>query len=264
MTIPIRIKATSSLGSVAYIHRAGAGSFCCTLANGTPAAFSYAGIDADEMARRFALDDCATGEEALGIVKQFGLDDYTYALVPRTGVEPSGPIGALFALEAEIQRLKALIPSMAEHADNGAIDRARAVLAAYAADIDPAPEHSRSLYLHLYHGRADPADNLEDWGSDGPVIGPLAFVHTTYMCDVKFAAAPDVMDRFFPAVMAEWRERGFSNVHGPLCDWHFTIVDDLIEYDGVFYGDWSVFVSDSGEVEAEAIGRSESPSTAAL
>src|SRR3546814_15310909 len=30
------------------------------------------------------------------------------------------------------------------------------------------------LYLHLYHGRKDPDESLEDWGSDGPVIGPLA------------------------------------------------------------------------------------------
>ncbi|GEM_PF-912660 len=54
-------------------------------------------------------------------------------------------------------------------------------------------QEATGLYLHLYHGRKDPDEDLEDWGSDGPVIGPLAYVHTTYMCDIKFAAAPDVM-----------------------------------------------------------------------
>ncbi|PKP99097.1 MAG: hypothetical protein CVT74_08935 [Alphaproteobacteria bacterium HGW-Alphaproteobacteria-13] len=117
-----------------------------------------------------------------------------------------------------------------------------------AAAIAPVPE-ATGLYLHLYHGRKDPDEDLEDWGSDGPVIGPLAYVHTTYMCDIKFAAAPDVMDRFFPAVMADWRERGLSNVAGPQCDWRLTIFNDYVEYDGVYYGDWTVFAATSAEVE---------------
>ena len=112
----------------------------------------------------------------------------------------------------------------------------------------PVPE-APGLYLHLYHGRKDPDENLEDWGSEGPVIGPLAYVHTTYMCDVKFAAAPDVMDRFFPAVMAEWCARGLSNVAGPLCDWRLTIFDDYVEYDGIYYGDWTVFAATPSEVD---------------
>ncbi|MBA4751445.1 MAG: hypothetical protein H2055_04345 [Sphingopyxis sp.] len=105
------------------------------------------------------------------------------------------------------------------------------------------------LYLHLYHGRKDPDENLEDWGSEGPVIGPLAYVHTTYMCDVKFAAAPEVMDRFFPAVMADWRARGLSNVAGPLCDWRLTIFNDYVEHDGIYYGDWTVFAATPGELQ---------------
>jgi len=257
MKIPIRIKATSALGSVAYIHRGGAGSFNCTLANGTPAAFSYAGIHADEMGCRFALDDCATGQDALAVVNRYGLDDYSYELLPPTRFEPTEPIRALCALEAEVQRLQALNPSIAEQIDKAVVAHARALLAGYTTQPVSAANAAKALYLHLYHGRADPAENLEDWGSDGPVIGPLAFVHTTYMCDVKFAATPEVMDRFFPAVMAEWRERGFSNVHGPLCDWQFTIVGDLIEYEGVFYGDWSLFVSDPDEVAKQANSVSE-------
>ncbi|HET6525036.1 hypothetical protein [Sphingopyxis sp.] len=120
--------------------------------------------------------------------------------------------------------------------------------AGYPDATSPVPE-APGLYLHLYHGRKDPHENLEDWGSEGPVIGPLAYLHTTYMCDVKFAAAPDVMECFFPAVMTEWRARGLSNVAGPLCDWRLTVFNDYIEYDGIYYGDWTVFVATPGEVD---------------
>ncbi len=29
-----------------------------------------------------------------------------------------------------------------------------------------------NLYLRLYHGRKDPQEDLEDWGSAGPIFGP--------------------------------------------------------------------------------------------
>jgi hypothetical protein len=69
------------------------------------------------------------------------------------------------------------------------------------------------------------------------------------MCDVKFAAAPEVMDRFFPAVMADWRARGMSSAAGPQCDWRLTIFNDYVEHDGVYYGDWTVFAATPGELQ---------------
>jgi hypothetical protein len=117
--------------------------------------------------------------------------------------------------------------------------------------LDEWPLEPGKLYLRLYHGRATPDEQLEDWGSEGPVIGPLEYVHTTYMCDVKFAAAPAVMDRFFPEVIQSWRDAGYSNADGPTCDWQFSIVNDLIEYRGTFYGDWSVFVAEAGSANPQ-------------
>lgn len=198
MTTPIRIKSSDRLGNIAYIHRDGNSGFRCTLADGLPASLSYAGIGSDEMACRFALEACVTGEQALEVVQRHGSPLHRYELV-----------------------------------------------------MPHSPE-VKALYLRLYHGRRDPDAQLEDWGSEGPVIGPLAYVHTTYMCDVRFAAAPAVMERFFPSVIAEWRERGFSNASGPLCDWQFTVVDDLIEYDGVYYGDWTVFLASASEISDAA------------
>lgn len=65
-----------------------------------------------------------------------------------------------------------------------------------------------------------------------------------YSVQLKFAAARVVMERFFPEVMAQWRASGVRNGHGPLCDWQFNVIDDLIEYGGMLYGDWSTFLAD--------------------
>jgi hypothetical protein len=47
------------------------------------------------------------------------------------------------------------------------------------------------VYLHLFHGRKSPDEQLDDWGEDGPVLGPLKYVHTTYARDLKVETAED-------------------------------------------------------------------------
>jgi hypothetical protein len=32
------------------------------------------------------------------------------------------------------------------------------------------------VYLELYHGRHSPDENLDDWGFEGPVLGPFPYV----------------------------------------------------------------------------------------
>jgi len=78
------------------------------------------------------------------------------------------------------------------------------------------------LYLRLFHGRKDPAQEMDDWGADGPIFGPYRFVHTTYGAHVTC---------------------GLDN--GELHDLY--TVEDMIFYDEVYYGDWSVFTEDSLE-----------------
>jgi hypothetical protein len=55
------------------------------------------------------------------------------------------------------------------------------------------------LYLGLFHGRNDPDDQMIEWGFNGPLIGPLSFVRTTYTNVIKLgfhnAAAEK---RYFP------------------------------------------------------------------
>ena len=69
-------------------------------------------------------------------------------------------------------------------------------------------------YPKLFHGRERPDEQMENWGEPGPVFGPFPYFHVTYGCEIKF---DDDAGR------------------------HLHIVDDVVYYDGMFYGDWSVF-----------------------
>ena len=74
------------------------------------------------------------------------------------------------------------------------------------------------LYLKLFHGRSHPEEELDDWGADGPIFGPSPFFHTTYGWLVKFSEEGD--------------------------DAVLYLSDDMLYYDGVWYGDWSIFGED--------------------
>lgn len=85
------------------------------------------------------------------------------------------------------------------------------------------------LYLALFHGRDSRDEHMKDWGFNGPVIGPLEWVHTTYASQMRL---------MFSCVDDE--KRYFSKANSP--DAHDFFIDgDMIAYGGKFYGDWSVF-----------------------
>lgn len=115
------------------------------------------------------------------------------------------------------------------------------------------PNLQGAVYLHLFHGRDDPDQEMDDWGFRGPTLGPFLYVQTTYMCDVKFAMEREAFKEAFPEIYREWADRGYSNVQGYFdvatgvfwIDHHFHINKDLLEYKGKFYGDWSVSSSPS-------------------
>jgi hypothetical protein len=84
---------------------------------------------------------------------------------------------------------------------------------------DPLPPVAGGVYLELFHGRADPAQDMADWGDAGPVFGPFEGVHTTYAADSKLV------------------------ITGDNCG-ALTVVDDLVYYAGLYYGDWAVMGAD--------------------
>lgn len=112
------------------------------------------------------------------------------------------------------------------------------------------------LYIHLFHGRKTPDEELDDWGSDGPVIGPLRYVHGTYMSTLRVGCANhDVLEKFFPEEHAHNQEFLAKHPDGAVDDhpegW-FKIVEDLIFHDGVYYGDWSIGGSELKAVDFNA------------
>jgi hypothetical protein len=75
------------------------------------------------------------------------------------------------------------------------------------------------VFIRLFHGRNSPQDQLEEWGFDGPIIGPVG-INWTY---------------------------GTIKVHKP--GWgqgweELPVQDDLVKYQGKFYGDFDVLTED--------------------
>jgi len=70
--------------------------------------------------------------------------------------------------------------------------------------------------IELFHGRTNPDEDLECWGSQGPVF-LVDYVHVTYCGGLKLG------------------------IPEPAGDGDLRYVGDLVYYDGVYYGDWSVF-----------------------
>ncbi len=79
------------------------------------------------------------------------------------------------------------------------------------------------VYLHLYNVRKTPKEVLEDWGTFGPVLGPYDSIQVTYGFHVKM---------YIDARPFDGQCHQDSLVVGQ---------NDLIFYDGMYYGDLSVF-----------------------
>jgi hypothetical protein len=79
------------------------------------------------------------------------------------------------------------------------------------------------LYLHLYHGRKDPAGDMQDWGFDGPTFGPLTHAVHTYIATIRLYG-DDVSDELW-----------------------LDAYQDMIVWDGAYYGDMSIFIATGAE-----------------
>jgi hypothetical protein len=79
------------------------------------------------------------------------------------------------------------------------------------------------MYLRLYHGRQDPPEEMDDWGFVGPTFGPLSCYVHTYCCTFRIHDDGSTDELWLP-------------VH-----------DDMIHWDGCFYGDMEVFIAGKDE-----------------
>ncbi len=81
------------------------------------------------------------------------------------------------------------------------------------------------LYLELFHGRTDPNQEMDDWGTLGPIFG-IEHVNITYGAHIKLQSEDDEL---------------FSEL--------FVNDQQLIHYDGVFYGDICIFTDLNEEMK---------------
>jgi hypothetical protein len=79
------------------------------------------------------------------------------------------------------------------------------------------------MYLRLYHGRTDPRQEMDDWGFVGPTFGPLSCYVHTYCCTFRIHGDCDTSE--------VWLEKH----------------DDMIRWDGCFYGDMEVFIASNDD-----------------
>ena len=90
------------------------------------------------------------------------------------------------------------------------------------------------MYLHLFHGRTDPEEDMDTWGTDGPVLKIEGF-HLTYG-NVMHVGVPDHIG------YDEWLDMDLDHETG------------LVYYNGVYYGDFSIFATGTDpDLEARAI-----------
>jgi hypothetical protein len=73
-----------------------------------------------------------------------------------------------------------------------------------------------SVYIKSLHGRDDPKQDMQEWGFNGPVLGPFEAIHFTYRHHVRCICGGG----------AEEIELGFT--------------DDLLTYEGKHYGDYEI------------------------
>ena len=78
-----------------------------------------------------------------------------------------------------------------------------------------------SVYIELFHGHHFPGEELDDWGFDGPILGPFPYFHITYGSDVKLGDDP---------IIVAGQEYKFST-------WD---KDGFINFLGGYYGDMSI------------------------
>ncbi len=77
-----------------------------------------------------------------------------------------------------------------------------------------------SIYIHLFHGCNDPAQDMDDWGFDGPVLGPFDAICGTYSAHLRCILNGD---------------------EAPELLYH----EDMLAHDGKYYGDFEITTSDT-------------------
>ena len=90
---------------------------------------------------------------------------------------------------------------------------------------DESPQRP-GLYLKLFHGRRSVHEDMNDWGPDGPWIGPLKWFHCTYLSSIGVCFADG-------SEIAPMMPGG--DLPSPM-----FLSDGLLYFKGMYYGDWEL------------------------
>jgi hypothetical protein len=84
------------------------------------------------------------------------------------------------------------------------------------------------LYLAVLHGRSTVASQMNGWGSAGPLLGPLEYVHTTYSVTIRIKFVSKKVEAAF------FEDPAFPEPQD------LTVSKGMLLYNGMYYGDWTV------------------------
>lgn len=87
------------------------------------------------------------------------------------------------------------------------------------------------IYVSLFHGRTHADEELDDWGCNGPILGPFTQINVTYMCNVRL----------------------YDETDGEESEYEGRIVDDMFFYDGIYYGDWAIITETQALLEPQGV-----------
>lgn len=89
-------------------------------------------------------------------------------------------------------------------------------------------------YISLFHGRKDPNQDLEGWGEQGPIIGPIN-ISWTYG-DIKIHPA-------------NWQDDTFTSL---------PVVEHMVKLYGMYYGDFEILTA-GDDILTEARKKNDRP-----
>lgn len=89
----------------------------------------------------------------------------------------------------------------------------------------------KRLYIHLFHGRVHPGERLEDWGFEGPLVGPIDYFQVTYKGVQRYEYERSDLGAknalaFNATPINETKDVEF--------------VDDMFKFEGFYFGDFSI------------------------
>ena len=146
------------------------------------------------------------------------LDDLKFTLDPLVTAEFIRPAGSLTSV-SPIEQLTAF-----EHAINGVLDEAYEDM--------PLLERMKSpdagkIKLHLFHGRENPDEKMDDWGEDGPTLY-CQWIHIVYMSEIELGIEGDA-------------DHGLTRDDGLY--FHNGMIAVKQGEKIMYYGDWEIVVS---------------------